>query len=286
MLECVPNFSEGRDKTVVEAIAQAVRLHPVALLGYEMDSDHHRSVFTFAGKADDVVEAAVAAVGVAAERIDLRGHVGIHPRVGAADVVPFVPLAGASMQDAVDAAHAAGREIWKRWGVPVYFYAAAAQRETRQRLEQVRRLGFDGFPPDVGDITHHATAGASVVGARPFLLAYNVDLKTTDVSIAREIARRVRASSGGFPYVKAMGLYLASRDRAQVSMNLTNHREIPLGELMTRIDASARELGTSIADGEVIGFVPQEAYDASPDFFHRASNFDESRLLERHLKSI
>ncbi len=282
MLECVPNFSEGRNAKTIEAIATSIRATPgVALLGYEMDSDHNRSVFTFAGEDDAVVEAAVRAAAVGTKLIDLSKHDGIHPRVGVADVVPFVPLDGSTMTDAVAAAHRAGQDLWQRAGVPVYFYGEAAQRESRRRLELVRRAGFDGFPPDVGDIPSHGTAGASVVGARDFLLAFNVDLKTQDVHVANEIARKIRASSGGFPHVKAIGLYLESRQRAQVSMNLTKFSAIPLEDLYRAI-ASA----SPVADSEVIGFVPRAAYDQDPAFFTRASNFNESRILENRLREL
>ena len=287
MLECVPNFSEGRDPKVVEAIAAAIGGTPgVVLLGQEMDADHNRSVITFAGQADAVVEGAVRGAAKAAQLIELHVHTGVHPRVGAADVIPFIPLEGSTMADAIAAAHRAGAEIWNRVGVPVYFYGEAALRETRRRLEKVRRTGFDGAPQDVGTIATHPTAGASVVGARDFLLAYNVDLATTDVNIAQEIARRVRASSGGFANVKAIGLYLESRRRAQVSMNLTSFTTIPLEELYHAIASAAQELGTSAVDCEVIGFVPLAAYKKDPAFFARASNFNESRILETRLSQL
>jgi glutamate formiminotransferase len=287
MLESVPNFSEGRDPRVVESIANAIASTPgVTLLGHELDADHNRSVITFAGEDQAVIEAAVRGVAKAAELIHLTSHTGVHPRVGAADVVPFIPLGNSTIADAVAAAYQAGEEIWKRAGVPVYFYGEAARRDSRKRLEKVRRQGFDGAPPDVGNIPVHPTAGASVVGARGFLLAYNFDLATPDVKIAAEIARRIRESSGGFPYVKAIGLYLTSRGRAQVSMNLTDYTRIPLEELYQRIAASAHELGTSVADGEVIGFVPEAAYRQNPAFFARASNFNESRILEPQLARL
>jgi glutamate formiminotransferase len=287
MLECVPNFSEGRDPKVIAAIAAAIEGTPgVVLLGREMDSDHNRSVFTFAGEAPNVIEAAVRAADVAKQRIDLSKHFGVHPRVGVADVIPFVPLDGSTMADAVAAAERTGQEIWQRLDIPVYFYGEAARRESRKPLEGVRRSGFDGAPPDIGRVAAHPTAGASVVGARQFLLAYNVDLATPNLAIAQEIARRVRASSGGFAHVKAMGLYLPSRKRAQVSMNLTNFFETALEDVFQRIAASANELGTTVADCEVIGFVPLEAYRRDPAFFARASNFTESRILENRLRQL
>lgn len=287
MIECVPNFSEGRNAGVVEGIANAIAGSPgVTLLGHEMDADHNRSVITFAGEAEAVIEGAVRGVVQAAKTIQLPAHQGVHPRVGAADVVPFIPMEGSTMAHAVLAAYKAGEQIWERAGVPVYFYGEAARRDSRKRLEKVRRQGFDGAPPDIGNIPVHATAGASVVGARQFLLAYNFDLVTADVAIATKIAHAVRESSGGFKFVKAIGLYLESRKRAQVSMNLTDFTQIPLEELYHRIQQMAQELGTSVADGEVIGFVPRAAYQQDPAFFARASNFNESRIIETRLKQL
>jgi glutamate formiminotransferase len=276
VLECVPNFSEGRNPAIVRAIVKAIEQTPgVLLLGWESDSDHNRSVITFAGEADAVVEGASRGAGKAAELIDLSGHQGVHPRVGAADVIPFIPLEGSTMDDAVSAAHRAGEEIWRRFGVPVYFYEHAARNPDRRRLEKTRRRGFDGSPPDVGDIPAHPTAGASMVGARRFLIAYNVQLATRDAAVAIEIARRIRESSGGFRYVKAMGLYLPSRDCAQVSMNLTNFAETPLEEVYKAIQKAC-----PVASSEIIGFIPRRAFEMAPDFFRRAENFEESRILE------
>ena len=281
MIECVPNFSEGREPATIAAIAGAVKEVPgVALLGFESDADHHRSVITFAGEPEGVLEAAVRAVGKAAELIDLRRHVGVHPRVGVADVVPFVPLEGSTLDDCVAIAHRAGAEIWRRFGVPVYFYEAAAKLAERRRLERTRRTGFDGRPPDIGDIAEHATAGAVMVGARNFLIAYNINLVTPDVAIAKQIAFRVRESSGGFRFVKAMGLHLATLNRAQVSMNLTNFAEIPLDDLYATVEAEAARLGTAIYESELIGFIPRAAYEKSPTFFRRIRDFDESRIIE------
>ncbi|HEY4360582.1 MAG TPA: glutamate formimidoyltransferase [Bryobacteraceae bacterium] len=287
MLECVPNFSEGRDAAVVRAIVQAIQSEAgVRVLGWESDEDHHRSVITFAGHNDSVIEAAVRGAGKAAELIDLRKHFGVHPRVGAADVIPFIPLAGANMDDAVAAARRAGEEIWSRFGVPVYFYGAAARRPNRQRLELVRRTGFDGAPQDVGDIAEHPTAGAAVVGARGFLIAYNVLLETPDTAIAQAIAKRIRESSGGFKFVKAIGLHLKTHDRAQVSMNLTNFAATPLEEVFHTIEHEALQAGTRVHSCELIGFVPQAAFDAAPAFFRRAENFIPSRIIEAHLLDL
>jgi glutamate formiminotransferase len=287
MIECVPNFSEGREPATIAAIAAAIKeLGGVALLGFESDADHHRSVITFAGEPEGVMEAAVRAVGKAAELIDLRRHVGVHPRVGAADVVPFVPLEGSTLDDCAAIAHRAGAEIWRRFGVPVYFYEAAAQDPSRKRLEKTRRTGFDGRPPDIGDMAEHATAGAAMVGARNFLIAYNINLATPDAAIAKQIAFRVRESSGGFRFVKAMGLHLASLGRAQVSMNLTNFAGIALDDLYAAVEAEAARLGTAIAESELIGFIPRAAYEKAPAFFGRIRDFDESRIIENRIGQL
>jgi glutamate formiminotransferase len=287
MLECVPNFSEGFDPGVVREIVAAIESAPgVLLLGWESDADHHRSVATFAGPADAVVEAAVRGAGKAAELVDLSLHQGQHPRVGAADVIPFVPLDGSTMEDAAAAAHRAGEEIWRRFGIPVYFYEAAARDPARKRLEKTRRPGFDGLPPDIGSIPAHSTAGAVMCGARGFLIAYNADLETGDVEIARTIARRIRESSGGFHGVKSIGLFLASRSCAQVSMNLTDFAATPLDQVMAAIDEEAARLGTRVRACELIGFIPQRAFEKSPAFFRRAANFNESRIIETRLSQI
>ena len=190
------------------------------------------------------------------------------------------------MEEAVIAAHRAGQAIWRRHGIPVYFYEQAARSAERRRLERVRRRDFDGAPPDIGNMGAHPTAGASMVGARGFLIAYNVLLKTRDAEIAQTIARQIRESSGGFRYVKAMGLYLPSRDCAQVSMNLTNFAETPLHLLYEMIAAVARELGTEAVCGEIIGFIPRRAYEMAPEFFEKAENFTESRILETRIAEL
>jgi glutamate formiminotransferase len=287
MIECVPNFSEGRDAATVGAIVEAIASAPgLLVLGSESDQDHNRSVVTFAGPARAVIEGAVLGAGMAAERIRLDSHQGVHPRVGAADVIPFVPLEGSTMEDCVAAAHRAGEEIWRRYGVPVYFYEAAARRAERARLEKVRRPGFDGAPPDVGDIAAHPTAGASCVGARGFLIAYNVDLAGADAAVARSIARRIRESSGGFRFVKAMGLYLESRGCAQVSMNLTNFAETPLDEVYEAIRAEAVAQGTHLLGGELIGLVPRRAYQAAPRFFEKDAKFSSARIIEERVRQL
>jgi glutamate formiminotransferase len=292
MIECVPNFSEGRDaaklRAIVDAIAHA-NANPssggarLCVLGWESDADHHRSVITFAGDPEAVLEGAIRSVGKAAELIDLRAHVGVHPRTGAADVVPFIPLAGSTLEECADVAHRAGAEIWGRFGIPVYFYEAAARIPERKHLQNIRRKGFDSRPPDIGDIPEHTSAGAVMVGARRFLIAYNINLTTPDAAVAKAIAEKIRESSGGFRFVKAMGLHLKSLNCAQVSMNLTNFAETSFDALYEAVANEARRLGTSIAESELIGFVPQAAYDKAPEFFRRTRGFTEARIIERRI---
>jgi glutamate formiminotransferase len=287
VIECVPNFSEGRDETVVRSIVEAIgSARGVLVLGWEMDRDHNRSVVTFAGPVDTVVEGAIRGAGRAAELIDVSHHEGVHPRVGSADVIPFVPLDDGTIEQCVDAAHHTGQEIWNRFHVPVYFYEAAAKVAGRKRLERVRRAGFDGLPADVGEIASHHTAGATVVGARGFLIAFNINLATADVAIAQAVAKKIRESSGGFPFVKAIGLPLASRDCAQVSMNFVNFAETPFDKVWDAVVQEATLLGTTIASSQLIGFVPRRAFERAPDFFKRADNFDESRILENRIAQL
>ena len=282
MIECVPNFSEGRDAAKVRAIVDAIAsVGGVLLLGYESDADHNRSVVTFAGPEEAVLEGAIRGAGRAAELVDLTQHEGVHPRVGVADVIPFVPMQGATMEQCVGIAHRAGREIWSRFGVPVYFYESAALIPERRRLEKVRRRGFDGRPPDVGEIAAHPRAGASVVGARDFLIAFNVNLATKDVAVAQAVAKRIRESSGGFRFVKAMGRPLASRGCVQVSMNLTNFAETDLNRVFDAIRAEA-----PVDSCQLVGFVPRRAFEMYPAFFERAGNFSASRILENRIEEL
>ena len=239
LVECVPNFSEGRDKAKVDAIVDAMKIPGVALLDREMDADHNRCVITIVGDRDAVAEAAIRGVGKASELIDLTKHQGAHPRMGASDVVPFIPIEGVTLEDCVSIARHVGEEIWKRYQIPIYFYEAAATRPERQNLENIRRGQFEALRdeiatnparcPDVGDPRCHPTAGATVVGARKFLIAYNVFLNTPDVDIAKKIAKAIRASSGGFRYVKGAGFLV--RGMAQVSMNLTDFEQTPIARV-------------------------------------------------------
>lgn len=293
ILECVPNFSEGISPEIVRQIVRSMRIEGVHLLDYSLDPDHNRSVVTIAGSPTAVMEAAIAAAGKAAHLIDLTQQTGVHPRVGAADVIPFVPVAGISLAEAALIARQAGMQIWRRFGVPVYFYGAAAARPDRVQLEDVRRGQFEGLReaavkdvqrrPDVGGPELHSTAGASVVGARTFLIAYNVYLAPgAEITHARAIARDVRASSGGMQGVKALGVVV--NGRAQVTMNITDFRLTPMATVYATVERLAREHGTSIAEGELIGLVPAAACEEDAEWTRRIPDFDpEIKILERRL---
>jgi glutamate formiminotransferase len=289
LIECVPNFSEGHDEAVVSAIEEAIASSPgVLLLRSEMDADHNRSVITFAGPPDSVREGALRGIAKAVERIDLRKHAGVHPRIGAADVVPFIPLEGATLHDCVEIAHQTGATVWERLGVPVYFYEAARKTPERERLENCRRGGFESpkLAPDLGGPQLHPTAGACVIGARNLLIAFNVNLESPDVGIAGAIARKIRASSGGLPFVKAMGVSLASRGLAQVSMNLTNFERTGLDQVYSAVRAEADRVGVSIAGIEVVGLVPRKAIDMAAARDPWWKNFDPRLILENRLAKI
>lgn len=262
-IECVPNFSEGRDAAVVAALAEAVRsVEGVRLLDATSDADHNRSVLTFVGGPEAVSEAAVRAAAVAAERIDLMRHTGVHPRLGAADVIPFVPIEGATLADCAGIAHRTGERLWAELGVPVYFYEAAALRPECARLENVRKLAPAGLPPDVG-AGRHRTAGASVVGARKFLVAWNINLDSTDLGAAKAIARAIRQSSGGLAAVKSIGLPLESRRQVQVSINLVDFEQTPLWKVFEAVSGLCAEKGIRVAGSELIGMIPRAALESS-----------------------
>jgi glutamate formiminotransferase len=294
LVECVPNFSEGRDKAKVDAIIEAMKLDGVYLLDREMDADHNRCVITLAGEREAVQEAAIRGVGKAAELIDLNQHQGAHPRLGAADVVPFIPIEGLSIEDCVAMARHAGGEIWKRYQIPVYLYEAAASSAERQNLENIRRGQFEGIrseiatnparKPDFGDAQLHSTAGACVVGARKFLVAYNIFLNTTDVTIAKKIAKAVRFSTGGLRFVKAAGFLV--RGQAQVSMNLTDFEQTPMHRVFEMVRAEAARYGVTPASSEIVGLVPKKALEQVAEWYLRVEKFDSSSILENRLAAI
>jgi glutamate formiminotransferase len=286
LIECVPNFSEGHDAATVRAIEAAIGSAPgVLVLRAEMDADHNRSVITFAGEPSAVAEGALRGIAKAVERIDLREHKGVHPRIGAADVVPFVPLEGATLADCVEVAHRTGRAVWERLGVPVYFYEAAASSPDRAPLENCRRGGFESpvLKPDLGGPELHPSAGACVIGARNLLIAFNINLSTPDVGIARSIARKIRASSGGLAFVKAMGVCLPSRGIAQVSMNLTNFERTGLAQVYDAVRKEVDQLGVAIEGIEIVGLVPKKAIEMAMESDAWWKNFDRGLILENRL---
>ncbi len=282
------------DSQCVEAIVSAMRGDGVHLLDWSMDADHNRSVVTIAGEPAAVVESAVRGVGKAVELIDLTRQQGVHPRIGAADVIPFVPVSGIKLEQCVLLARQAGLEIWRRYGVPVFFYGAAASRPDRANLENVRRGQFEGLMdmavkdpsrrPDLGGPALHPTAGACAVGARKFLVAYNLYFDSSDVSMARAIAREIRAASGGLKGLKAMGVLV--NGRAQLSMNITDFRATSLSKVYNRVSMLAERYKTAIVTGEVIGLIPEAACERESEWMRQLSGFDpQARILEYRLKS-
>src|ERR1700721_2803266 len=296
LVECVPNFSEGRDASKVDAIVSAMREVPgVYLLDRESDSDHNRSVVTLAGEPEAVAEAALRGVGKAAELIDLTKHSGAHPRMGATDVVPFIPVDGVTIEDCVALAKKVGREIWERFRIPVYFYEAAAQRPERTNLENIRKGQFEGLleevprnparAPDIGEQRLHPTAGATVVGARKFLIAYNINLNTSDVSIANRIGKNIRFSNGGLRYVKAMGVDLRGRNLAQVSINLTDFEQTPIHRVFEMVKREAERYGVSIVGSEIVGLIPKRAIELTADFYLQLENFSPAQVFENRIEA-
>ncbi len=316
IVECVPNFSEGTDAEKVREIVAAMRVDGVRLLDWSLDGAHNRSVVTVAGSPEAVLEAAVRAVGKASQLIDLTQQSGVHPRIGAADVVPFVPVTGISLAECAMLARQAGLQIWRRYGVPVYFYGAAAMRPDRVELEDVRRGQFEGLReaalkdamrrPDVGGPELHSKAGASAVGARSFLIAYNVYIEPAglslqpssgrteaakvpatqpDIAAARAIARDIRdgrASNGGLHGVKAIAVI--ANGRAQVSMNITDYRAAPMGRVYETVKTIAARHGVGVAEGELIGLIPAAAFEPDSEWVRQTTGFDpELKVLERKL---
>jgi len=286
LIECVPNFSEGRDPAVVEAIRSAIAAVAGAqVLRSESDPDHHRSVITFVAPPEQIGDAAFAGIKTAVERINLRRHSGVHPRIGAADVVPFVPLAGATLADCAAIAIQTGHRVWNELHVPVYFYEAAAAHAGRSPLENMRRGGFEqpAHAPDLGGPALHPTAGACVIGARKLLIAFNVNLKSHDLSVARAIARKIRASSGGLPALKAIGVPLPSRDLVQVSMNLTDFERTPLDLVLNIVRREASAHHVEIEEVEYIGLIPRKAVQDAATREPAWSRFDPALILENRI---
>ncbi|HVF92525.1 MAG TPA: glutamate formimidoyltransferase [Blastocatellia bacterium] len=296
IVECIPNFSEGRNTEIIDRIVSAIKAVPGAvLLDRESDADHNRSVVTFVAPPDRVVDAAIAGASKAAELIDLNRHSGEHPRMGATDVIPFVPISGVTMDDCVQLARACGERMWRELSIPVYLYEKAAQRPARENLAAIRKGQFEGIRdeiatsearrPDFGEPRLHPSAGITAVGARPPLIAYNVNLGTSDVEVANKIARAVRQQTGGLRYVKALGFELKDRGIVQVSMNMVNYEGTPLFRAFEMIKREAERYGVPVVGSEIVGLVPQAALNAVADFYLRLEEFTSEQILEQRLQA-
>ena len=294
LIECVPNFSEGRDAAKIDALVAAMEaVEGVYILDRESDADHNRCVVTLAGEPEPVAEAALRGIGKALELIDLTKHSGAHPRLGATDVIPFIPVDGVTIDECVALAKKVGHEIWQRYQIPVYFYEAAATRPERANLENVRKGQFEGVreevlknpdrAPDIGEPRLHPTAGAVIVGARKFLIAYNINLDTPDVDIAKKIAKSIRFSNGGLRYVKAMGVDLRARHVAQVSINMTDYEQTPLHRVFEMVRSEAARYGASIIGSEIVGLIPKRAIEMTAEFYLQFENFSPAQVFENRL---
>jgi glutamate formiminotransferase / formiminotetrahydrofolate cyclodeaminase len=294
IVECIPNFSEGRRPEIIDAIITAIKqVKGAVLLDYESDANHNRSVVTFVAPPEVIVDAAIAAAKKAAELIDLNAHTGEHPRMGATDVIPFVPIAGVTMDDCVKLARECGNRLFRELGIPVYLYEKAASRPERENLAALRKGQFEGIrdeiaakesrKPDFGEAAIHPTAGITAVGARPPLIAYNVNLGTANVEIANKIARAVRHLSGGLRYVKALGFALSDRGIVQVSMNMVNFEGTPLFRAFEMIKREAERYGVPVIGSEIVGLVPQRALNDSAESYLQLENFSENQILEHRL---
>jgi glutamate formiminotransferase len=294
IVECVPNFSEGRRMETVEELAQAIAsVESACVLNTHIDPDHNRSVITFVASHERVVEAAIRAVSVATKLIDMRSHTGVHPRLGATDVLPFVPISGVTLDECAELAHEAGERIARELAIPVFFYEKAVVRPDRVNLEDLRRGALEllreqigSVPeraPDLGPLCVHETAGAIAIGARPFLIAFNVNLRTNDIRIARQIAKNVRARNGGLPFVKALGFELLTRSLVQVSMNLVNYGVTGMTQAYEAVKREAQKTGVELAGTEIVGLVPRDALDRNAEYFRKLENFHEGLILENRI---
>jgi glutamate formiminotransferase len=291
LVECVPNVSEGRRGDVIDRLADTIRaVNGVRLLDHTADADHNRSVFTYAGEPEPVIAATHALVDRAYREVDMRSHKGEHPRLGAVDVVPFVPLAGVTMEECVDIARRFGTEVAERHDVPVFFYARAATRPERVRLPDIRKPEYEGLAalidtthvPDAGPRRLHPTAGAIVVGARPFLIAFNIELDTTDLKLAQRIAKEIRESSGGLPAIQARGFMLTDPPRAQVSMNVLDFTTTSLSTVWHEVESRATAAGVRVLRGELIGLIPLDAMLEVGAHALRLEGFTRDRVIESH----
>jgi len=293
LLECIPNFSEGRNKDTINQIATAVfSTAGVKLLDQHSDPDHNRSVLTFVGEPEAVKKAAFKLAKIASELIDINQHKGIHPFIGVVDVIPFVPLKDTPMEEAIKTSKELGKQIWEELKIPVYFYGESAEIPYRKNLANVRRGGFEKLKkeihlpdraPDLGGNEVHPTAGAITTGARSFLIAFNVNLDSNDLETAQMIARSIRETHGGLPGVRALGLYLESRDIVQVRINITDHKETSIKTVFDKVAEKADDLGTDILESEIVGLIPQEAYFEGMAKYLKLSEFSNKKILEKSL---
>lgn len=296
IVESVPNFSEGRREEVVLAIVEeAKKIRDVYVIDWSMDHDHNRSVVTLVGDPDKMIEALFNMVSKAKQLIDLTKHTGEHPRMGATDVIPFVPIRNISVKECVELSKTLGKKIADELKIPVYLYEKSATKDLRKNLSNIRKGQFEGFfekikddewIPDFGPRTVHPTAGVTAVGAREFLIAYNVYLDTTNLEIATKIAKAVRHLSGGFRFVKALGFEIKERSAVQVSMNLTNFKKTPIFRVFETIKREAMRYGVNVTSSEIIGMVPMQAFVDVADFYLQLENFDQSRIIENKLLDI
>jgi glutamate formiminotransferase len=295
IIECIPNVSEGRRPEVVGAIAAAIRgVSGVRLLDHSSDASHNRSVFTLVADAAPLTTAVLAMFEQALAHIDLRGHQGEHPRLGAIDVVPFVPIEGITMEGCVALAKDVARQVAERFKVPVYLYEEASTNPARKNLEDIRRGEFEGlaakmatpgWTPDFGPSTPHPSAGASVIGARMPLIAYNINLATDRIDVAKKIAAAIRHSSGGFRYVKAAGFTLEDRGVVQVSMNLTNYQKTPIFRVFELVKREAARYGVAVLESEIVGLIPSAALVSAAEYFLQLERFSGDQILENKLRA-
>ncbi len=296
IVECIPNFSEGRNTDTIEKIAEAFRSTAgCTLLNFSPDRDHNRTVFTALGSPQGMKEAMIKAVGVAVETIDMEKHSGEHPRLGACDVVPFVPIVNCTMNECIELARETGEEINRKFGIPVYLYEESARRPERANLADIRKGEYEGLKqeitdparhPDIGEPKMHPTAGATVVGARKALIAYNVNLSTPDLKIAKEIAKRMRARTGGLTFVKALGVMLKERNIAQVSMNLTDFSKSAMYSVFEMVSMEARRYGVTPVGSEIVGLVPMDALVEVARYYLQLEGFKADQILESHLLDL
>lgn len=292
IIQCVPNFSVGRDKEILEKILDEIRNEDVKLLDYSMDKDHNRSVVTFIGEPEKVIEAAFKAIKKASELIDLRSHTGEHPRMGATDVVPLIPISDVTMDECVELSKQLGERVGKELGVSVFLYEKSASSPARENLADVRRGQYEGmaeklllddWAPDFGPRELNITAGVTAIGARMPLVAYNINLDTNNVEIAKKIALAIRARSGGFTYCKAIGLAITERNIVQVSINMVDYTKTPLFRVFDTVEREANRYGINVIGSEIIGLVPMNALIGAADYYLKLEDFDTDQILEKRM---